>query len=456
MELPPFVSKGSPIRAADQNKLIGAVRKLAAGSVARSGGAGMMRSRAVGKKRPFEVSVYYDAAKSSVVASVEPGVWHGNRKTVPAGIDQCRAETDTWIVGELDPETNVFGPKELTLSGAGYIVLVAKLSGGVVASVNLEFSDVAPGVNTESDAIRTVVAFVDYTLEDGALKNPFILQYLNGDFWLGEQGGDSAEHYAGNPFAWTRVGERVWQLQKAFVMVLPHQLLGVSKETDKQLDYFGCAGTWGFMSITDKSGSESVYQSRVPTRFWVQDGIAVQVGASVELTDTVFLIYAEVVGSGGSVSLSWRCGALNKSGGSEWSFPFLSQRMVAGYDFNVYLSGEWGSNQTLRFYRDAYADTIDAGSFRVAIPMAIVAANHLGAPSLVPIRHGMVEVRPTLAIGMKPGRGTEYDNRVIYEFNCGGSWCAGDIFCTCIRCNVPYRSSETATGVEALDLLDTQ
>jgi hypothetical protein len=456
IDLPPLVSKGSPIRAADQNKLITAVRSLAGASVAGAAGGNMQRSRAKGKKRPFEVSVLFDAERGVAFARVEPGVWHGNRKTVPAGITYENSQNegpDTWIVAEKDEETGMYKASEILLPSPGYIVLRASLIDGFVAKVELAFSADAPARNDPSaEELKTVVAYVDFIVSNGVMEKSTVLQYLGGDFWLGEKGGDSGESYEGNPYAWTRVGPRKWQLSKVCVMVVPNQLFGFNKTTKKELVFWRCVMPAEFTEVKDTS-TQTLYDSapHAPNRFWVQDGIAIAAGEGYPEDEYATIIYAEILSRGGTASLNWRAQVLRNS---EWSFPWVPQNIVTSVNFDAMLrSLNSNTMQHLVFSQDLFIDDGRAGEYRVVVPMAIVAPEAAGGnPSLVPIRHGMIEVRPNVAIGIKPDRGTEFDSFVISKTDCSGYWdCSGHVVCSCLTCGKPYGS-----GIESLDLLDAQ
>ncbi|MBQ7331816.1 MAG: hypothetical protein IJW39_01040, partial [Opitutales bacterium] len=386
MELPPLVSKGSPIRAADQNKLINAVRQLAAGSVARSGGAGMLRSRTTGKKRPFEVSVSYDASRG-VVASVEPCVWHGNRETVPAGIvaedsGSEGADPDTWIVGDYDADSGEYKATEIDISGPGYIVLYATLVNGKVSDVSVGFDLNTPEANNDdAGVISTVVAYVNFEWAENGITNLTVLQYLNGDFWLGEKGG-SGESYAGNPFAWTRTGERTWQLTRVAVMVTPNQLFGFDKLTKKRLEFWRCSYPAVFTNVYDCSGATSYDTAPyAPNRFWVQDGLAIHADGYGTESGAGTLVYAEIESRGGIPSLSWR--AQHIETGSGWNFPWVSQKITGSYGFSASLSNNddvYKSAQYLDFSQDAFFNDYESGDYRVIVPMAIVALDYKGIP----------------------------------------------------------------------------
>ncbi|MBP3303011.1 MAG: hypothetical protein J6L64_07780 [Opitutales bacterium] len=424
MELPPLVSKGSPIRASDQNKLINAVRHLAAGSVARSGGAGMLRSRAAGKKHPFEVSVYYDAATSSVVASVEPGVWHGNRATVPAGIVAADTgvdgtDADTWIVGEYDTDSGGYKATEISVPAPGYIFLFATLTDGKVDGVTVGFSPEAPSANSDgSGVIETVVAYINFARTENGITDLTVLQYLNGDFWLGEKGG-SGESYAGNPFAWTKVGENTWQLRKVALMVTPHQIYGTNGVSGVNVMYSGP----GDVFTPTRSDSVGNYDTApfAENSYATKDGLCVR--AELE-DDRAVLVYAEV---DGERTLSWRVHNVYDvfgGGGTEgapFPLPWVPQQMTAAFTFDVKTASA-GTNAISVTYRlEGNFNDAPVANFRVSVPMAIIARN-AGKTSLVPIRHGMIEVRPALALGFRMELGSEFAETAIDRNDIAGSW----------------------------------
>lgn len=423
MELPPLVSKGSPIRAADQNKLINAVRQLAAGSVARSGGAGMLRSRTTGKKRPFEVSVSYDASRG-VVASVEPGVWHGNRETVPAGIVAADsgsegADPDTWIVGDYDADSGEYKATEIDISGPGYIVLYATMTSGKVSDVSVGFDLNTPEANNDdAGVISTVVAYVNFEWVEKGITNLTVLQYLNGDFWLGEKGGSGGESYAGNPFAWTKVGENTWQLRKVALMVAPHQIYGTDGVSGVNVMF----DTAGDIYSPTRSDSVTNYDTvpLAPNSYGIEDGLCV--GAELE-DGAAILVYAEV---DGLRTLSWRAHNIydiygsGSTEGAPFPLPWSPQQMTAALTFDVTRSLA-GNAYDLAFRLEGKFDDAAVAQFRVSVPMAIIARSG-DSTTLVPIRHGMIEVRPALALGFRMYPGTEFVETAIDRNNVTGSW----------------------------------
>lgn len=455
IDLPPFVSKGSPIRAADQNKLINAVRGLAASNVAGMRGGNMQRSRFRGKKHPFEVEVVAGPAGSGeAIIRVHPGVWHGNG--TPGEVTSGAVERyldgqnndfedfDAWIIGEYNEETRKYDPSEFSVGhGIYYVVLTAYAVGGKINSVALhcESERPEPHQRLDSGTVKTLVAQVEVKIEGNAFKSAVVLQVLGGDFWAPSGG----EGEPGSPFAWTKVEERKWQLEKALVMVTPNQLFGLKKEIQKKITFWRCSMPAEFTSVSDESGPTTGIAGapHAPNSFWINDGIAVSVHEGYPAGEPPTLIYAKIEDG----TLSW---CSHTFYGSEWQFPWVSQELAASYDLDVELqSDNNGTVQYLVFRQDAFAEAGWSGDYVVIVPMAIIAPDSSGNPTFVPVRQGMIEVRPTVAIGMKPSRSTEFDGPMIYRCPCGGRWEACYVNKTCV--SVKNRSGD---GIETLDLLD--
>lgn len=191
--VPENVRPGDPVRAAHQNMVYDALRRLS-GIKSTKGGA-FQRSRVAGEPHPFSVSASIDAGKLKI--TVQSGMWFGDGKTNFAQTNAAGGdgEIDAWVLYDKSAEdTEQWRPPlklEISAAESVWVMLRARIENGVI----FDKENFPPECVAEARAYYTTgnatgyvyvpVAKIECKKTGEAWEIQKTKQYLKGDFFYG-------------------------------------------------------------------------------------------------------------------------------------------------------------------------------------------------------------------------------------------------------------------------------
>lgn len=388
MKLPPTVSRGDPIRAADHNMLINAVAELS--TIPRGGIIKNQRTRP-GKDHPFRCWVGW--TDGGAVIYVEGGTWFSDDKLPANG---------AFPVPDFPPEGKPWRweHKIGVESAEGDVILRREKDS------DPELVWVSGGAR-DTSFNGTVVANVTITVEATGENEPgmrtVVVQMLHGD-WQEMKGGKPPTRYIGHPFAWTHTGENEWTLGALSAVVRTHQVMVKTVVRNSGEATLVCGGAAGVsFSVTEfEAYPEDAqwwpgYASEGDRLFYLS-------GVTVSITNAPrqgVLLLAKFTVNQYSVSVQWGTVPAN-SNGSWWPLPFKPQRYRINADVGI-----TGVNACNSYYNrpnlsveSSFNVSCASSSYSVSVPMAVfapISANNTEI-DIVPINQGIVDVRPVLGL----------------------------------------------------------
>lgn len=441
MVLPQLVKSGSPIRAADQNMLIGAVRALANRTVAKGGA---MQHTRVLKHQSFRTTVGFDSVSGQAVVMVDGGTYFDS--ATPSGII---GETAWHVPKKEDNKPWVWEHKTNT-SESGYVVLKKEGDNEPVLAW-------MKTITSNDDDIACVVAKVELVISDGKLGSAVVLQVLHGDYFKGG-GGKTPTRHMGHPFAWTRVDKDQWVLG-ALAVVCRRVFFAVNKSReDSGLLSLDCGVYMPVVPRVDESfsstshrgwhreynaGTEGEFVTVVPgITVWAASSQTSSSESESGFSGRATLIVARIdVSSARSVSVTWGTMDLSSLVKDSDDWPHAPSRFVAR--LNVGLKSVPDAYHPKVTVGASYAvDDDNEGAYTTTIPMAVLAPTGEYDFDIVPIHQGVVEVFPSIAFGLTAIPVSQTEVSDVFPPDCAGSVSMGLKYCI---------SGPTTCGIEPYD-----